>query len=81
MLGREVAHLAGGFRRLELLVAGADGGLVETFTRLEVRTYSVMSSRSSMNLASAAIRPMSCSRLIVALPGFLAEKSAISFMM
>ena len=56
---------------LELLVAGADGLLVQPSPALRPRTYSVISSRSSMNLESAAIRPISSSRLIVCLPGFL----------
>ncbi|CKU21895.1 Uncharacterised protein [Mycobacterium tuberculosis] len=43
--------------------------------------YSAMSSRSFMNLASALMRPMSSSRVILALPGPLAENLAIRPMM
>ena len=77
----DVGELRGGFLSLKP-GSRLDGLLVESPSpALRPRTYSVISSRSSMNLESAAIRPISSSRVIDDLPGVFAEKSAISFMM
>jgi len=77
----EIGDLPGPLLGLEPLVAGADGGFVKPWPSLSERTYSVISSRSSMNFASELDEADELLAADCELLRVLPEYLAISFMM
>ena len=80
VLRGDVGKFLGALLGLEAGIAVADGGLRQALPRLE-RGDVFGDVVALMNLASALMRPMSSSRVILALPGPLAENLAMRPMM